>query len=350
MDQDGRRIDPPDPPDPPEPAATEAVRAATGGGVAAATGAPGAPGGAAARTPRWRAFAWPVFLLISTGSAWGVTFSLARIAASAGAHPIGLTLWQGLLGGLLLLALAAARRRPPAVSRHHLRFYLVCGLLGTVIPSILYFYAASRVPAGVLSITIALVPILTFAAALLLGIDRLAWGRAAGLFAGLAAVLLIVLPEGSLPDPAMAAWVLLAVVSALCYAAEGIYVALRRPAVSDPAATVAGMLLMASAVLIPVVLVTGTFVPLGLPWGAVEWSVIGMVAVNAVAYSVFYHLIQIAGPVFATQMGYVVTIAGVAWGIVIFGEQHSVWIWGALAFMLAGLALVRPRAEGDGGS
>jgi len=140
-----------------------------------------------------------------------------------------------------------------------------------------------------------------------------------------------------------------AVLAAVCYAGEGIYVALRRPPGSDPAATVASMLLMASAVLVPVVLATGTFVPLGFPWGEVEWSVVAMMAVNALAYSVFYHLIQIAGPVFATQMSYVVTIAGVAWGIAIFGEQHSLWVWGALALMLAGLALVTPRSDGGGG-
>lgn len=307
--------------------------------------------GAASRAARgWRALAWPLFLLVSTGAAWGVTFSLARIATTAGAHPIGLTLWQGLFGGLLLLALALTRRRRPPLDRRHLGFYLVCGLLGTVIPSILYFYAASRVPAGVLSITIAMVPILTFAAALLFRIDRLAWGRVGGILCGMGAVLFIVVPDSSLPERAMAPWVLLAVVAAVCYAGEGIYVALRRPAGSDPAATVASMLLMASAVLVPVVLATGTFVPLGFPWGEVEWAVVGMVAVNALAYSVFYHLIQIAGPVFATQMSYVVTIAGVAWGIAILGEQHSLWVWGALALMLAGLALVTPRSDGGEGS
>ncbi len=290
--------------------------------------------------------AWPLFLLVSTGAAWGVTFSLARIATTAGAHPIGLTLWQGLFGGLLLLALALTRRRPPPLTRGHLAFYLVCGLLGTVIPSILYFYAAARVPAGVLSITLAMVPILTFAAALLFRIDRLAWGRVVGILCGLVAVLFIVLPESSLPDRAMVPWVLLAVLATVCYAGEGIYVALRRPAGSDPAATVGAMLLMASAVLVPVVLATDSFVPLGFPWRALEWAVVGIVAVNALAYAVFYHLIQIAGPVFATQMAYVVTIAGVAWGIAILGEQHSLWVWGALVLMLAGLALVTPRTEG----
>ncbi len=324
--------------DEPDPAA----RAARGEPLrAAGAGGPAAHG--------WRALAWPLFLLVSTGSAWGATFSLARIATTAGAHPIGLTLWQGLFGGLLLLALALSRRRPPPLDRRHLGFYLVCGFLGTVIPSILYFYAASRVPAGVLSITIAMVPILTFAGALLFGIDRLAWGRVVGIVCGLGAVLFIVVPDSSLPERAMAPWVLLAVLAAVCYAGEGIYVALRRPPGSDPAATVGSMLLMASAVLVPVVLATGTFVPLGFPWGEVEWAVVGMVAVNALAYSVFYHLIQIAGPVFATQMSYVVTIAGVAWGIAIFGEQHSLWVWGALALMLAGLALVTPRSDGGEG-
>ena len=304
----------------------------------------------AALGPGWRALAWPVFLLISTGAAWGATFSLARLATTAGAHPIGLTLWQGLLGGPLLLALAVYRRRPPPLTRHHLGFYAVCGLLGTAVPSVLYFYAAARVPAGVLSITIAIVPIMTFAAALLFGIDRLAWGRVAGILCGLGAVLLIVLPDSSLPDRAMVPWVLIALLATLCYAAEGIYVALRRPVSSDPAASVGAMLLTASVLLAPLVLATDTFVPLAFPWGVVEWSVMGMMAVNAVSYSVFFYLIQIAGPVFATQMSYVVTIAGVAWGIAIFGEQHSLWIWGALGLMFVGLVLVTPRGEDTGGA
>ena len=57
----------------------------------------------------------------------------------------------------------------------------------------------------------------------------------------------------------------------------------------------------------------------------------------------FIYLIAYAGPVFATQVAYLVTIFGVAWGMVIFDERHSVWIWLSLAVMLAGLALVRPR-------
>ena len=38
-----------------------------------------------------------------------------------------------------------------------------------------------------------------------------------------------------------------------------------------------------------------------------------------------------------------VTLFGVLWGIVIFGEQHSAWVWLSLATMMAAVALVTPR-------
>lgn len=324
------------------PAAPSAIEAA--GALSVASGETALA--AATRPPPardWSARLWPVFLIVVGGTIWGMTFSLARIATLAGAHPIGLTLWQGLFGGLFLLSLALWRRRPPRLDRPHLIFYVACGLLGTVVPGTLYFYAAPKVPAGVLAITIATVPIMTFAGALLLRMEGAAWGRLLGLVCGLAAVLLIVLPESSLPDPAMAAWVLIAILAAVCYTAENIYVAVRRPAGSDALAVVSGMLLVASLIMAPIVAVSDTFVPLGLPFGEVEWAVIGMMAINALAYALFYHVVQISGPVFAAQMAYVVTLSGVFWGIVIFGEQHSLWIWGSIALMLIGLALVTPR-------
>ncbi|MCZ6859704.1 MAG: EamA/RhaT family transporter, partial [Alphaproteobacteria bacterium] len=46
---------------------------------------------------------------------------------------------------------------------------------------------------------------------------------------------------------------------------------------------------------------------------------------------------------FASQAAYAVTLAGVLWGMALFGERHSPWIWLSLALMLAGLALVTPR-------
>jgi len=36
-------------------------------------------------------------------------------------------------------------------------------------------------------------------------------------------------------------------------------------------------------------------------------------------------------------------LAGVIWGIYLFGESHSAWVWGSVVTMMLGLALVTPR-------
>ena len=100
---------------------------------------------------------------------------------------------------------------------------------------------------------------------------------------------------------------------------------------------------------VPVVLATGSFTALAWPWGAVEWSIVGMAAINVFSYWIFIYLVTATGPIFATQMAYVVMVSGVLWGMLIFGESHSAWIWGALAVMLTGLALVGQRSEGRSG-
>jgi drug/metabolite transporter (DMT)-like permease len=288
---------------------------------------------------------WAVFLLLLGGGVWGVTFSLAKIAAVGGAHPLGITLWQAVLGATFLFCFILARRRRLPLDRRFLVFYLVCGLLGTAIPSTFFFYAAAHVPAGVLAITIASVPILTFAAALAFRLDRMAVRRVLGILLGLLAVVLMIAPDSGGPEASAAPWVLVAVLASACYAVENVFIALRRPSGCDAYTLVCGMLLMASLVLVPVVMATDSFVPLSWPLDEVELSIIAMAAINVVAYGLFIYLVTSAGPVFASQMAYVVTLSGIVWGIVIFGEQHSFWIWAALAAMLAGLALVTPRTR-----
>ena len=54
-------------------------------------------------------------------------------------------------------------------------------------------------------------------------------------------------------------------------------------------------------------------------------------------------MIRTAGPVFASQTAYVITLAGVAWGMILLEESHSLYIWSALLLTLAGIALVRPQ-------
>ena len=104
---------------------------------------------------------------------------------------------------------------------------------------------------------------------------------------------------------------------------------------------------MAAALVLPVGLATGQFFIPTFPFGTLEWTIIGLGVINAVAYTTLIAVSGMAGPVFASQTGYIVTLAGVIWGIVLFGETHSAWVWGSVVMMMLGLALVTPRRRDD---
>jgi drug/metabolite transporter (DMT)-like permease len=81
------------------------------------------------------------------------------------------------------------------------------------------------------------------------------------------------------------------------------------------------------------------------PFGVLEWSLLSIALISAIGYSSFVFLIVTTGPVFASQVGFMVTITGVLWGIIIFQDEYSGTVWLALIIMMAGLALVTPRKD-----
>jgi drug/metabolite transporter (DMT)-like permease len=288
---------------------------------------------------------WFWLILFLMGVAWGLSFSLAKIAAEGGGHPLGITLWQAMLGALFLSAVTLGQGRVVSFKGNLPQLYVICALLGTVVPGVIFYAAARHVPAGVLSISVTLVPILTVFLAVILRVERLALSRVAGVLCGMAAVILLVGPEESLPSAAAVPWVLLACLASACYAVENLVIALRMPESANPFMVACGMHLVATVVLLPLVLATDSFVTLAWPWDRVAWSIVGLSALNAFAYSLFIYLVHRAGPVFASQVAYVVTLSGVIWGMAIFGEAHSAWVWLSLVVMLAGLAMVTPRRK-----
>ena len=286
----------------------------------------------------------PYALVLVAGAIWGITFSLARIAAEADLHPIGLGFWQALGGGVVLALVSLFRGRWPRLDGSNLFRFTVIALLGTAVPGVLYFYAARHVPAGILAITIALVPMMTYALSLFLGIDRRSTIRLIGVALGFAAMVVLSRPE-ALPDPGIAIWIGVALMAAVCYTLENIFVELKVPDDTDMVCLLMGGMIVATIIMLPVVVAADAFVPLSYPFNIAELSVLAMILVNSFAYVVFLYLIKSSGAVFASMMGYVVTISGVGWGIWLFQERHSLLIWIALGLMLAGMALVRPREK-----
>ncbi len=290
-----------------------------------------------------RSLAVPVLALVLIGAAWGATQPLAKVAVSEGYRHFGLIFWQLVIGALILGAVTLLRGRRLPLGPRHLRLYLVIALIGTVLPGLASYSAAVHLPAGILSILLSSVPILAFPVALALGIDSFRWRRLAGLLLGLLGVALLVLPDSALPDRAQAVWIPVALLSSLCYALEGNYVARFGTEGLGPIETLFGASVVGVFIAWPGALATGQFIDPRGPWGAPELALIASSVLHALAYSGYVWLVGQAGAVFAVQVSYFVTLFGVCWAMIFLNEAYAPLIWAALALMLAGMALVQPR-------
>lgn len=287
--------------------------------------------------------ALPLILLIGMGALWGVTQPLSKIAVAAGHRDIGIIFWQFAIGALVLGIFNVARGKGLPLGRRQLAFYLLIALLGTILPNWASFTAAVYLPSGILSIVLATVPMFAFPIALILKMDRFSTLRLFGLLLGLAAIILIALPDSSLPDPALAIWLLVAVIAPFLYAVEGNIVAKWGTAGLDAVQVLLGSSIIGMIIAFPLALYTDEWIsPLG-PWDAGLFAIVGIALAHTTAYTTYVWLVRRTGAVFASQVGYLVTGFGILWAKLILGESYSPWVWGALALMLVGVFLVQPR-------
>ncbi len=285
-------------------------------------------------------------VLLALGAGWGLTQPLTKIAVSSGHGAMGLVFWQLLIGAVLLTILNAWRGKHLPASAW--KFFAFIAVIGTVFPNFFSYRAAFHLPSGVMSIIISTIPMIAFPIALALGQDRFSVRRLAGLTLGLAGVCLIAFPQASLPDRAMAAWLPIALIAPACYALEGNIVGKWGTLGLDGMQVLQGASLIGVLISLPVALAMGEWINPLVPWGPSEWALVAASALHALVYSAFMWLIVAAGAVFAAQVSTFVTAFGVLWAIVLLGEAYSGYIWAALALMLCGLTLVKPRGrEGE---
>ena len=285
----------------------------------------------------------PMFALLIMGAGWGITLPLSKIAVSTGHQPLGLVFWQMVIGAVLLGAIVFVRGGRLALGRRQIALYLAIAFLGTILPNAASYRAAAHLPAGVMSIVIAMVPMFAFPIALALGQDRFSIARVVGLGLGLGGVALLVGPEASLPDRAMVAFIPLALIAPFFYGLEGNFVGKFGTAGLDPIEVLFGASVFGAVLSFPLALGFGHWLnPLG-GFGAPESALVLSSIVHALVYAGYVWLVGRAGAVFAAQVSYLVTIFGVGWAMLILDEAYSGYIWGALGLMLLGMFLVQPR-------
>jgi len=283
--------------------------------------------------------------LLLIGALWGATQPLTKIAVSGEYRQFGLIFWQSAISAVILAVLCTLRRTRLPLGRGPVLVYVIIALVGTVLSNGASYQAMVHLPAGIVSITLSLIPMLAFPMALALGNESFRWRRLAGLTLGLIAMLLIAIPDASLPERAMLAFLPLALIAPLFYAFEGNYVARWGTAGLDPFQVMLGASMVGALICLPLALAGGQFIEPRGPWGAPDWAILVSSVIHAGTYTGYVWLVGLAGAVFAVQVSYPVTAFGLLWSMLILGERYSLWVWAAFVIMIVGLTLVQPRPK-----
>jgi len=286
--------------------------------------------------PIWYA---PV-LLAGLGAIWGGGATVAKYVSVAGLPAPGVTFWQMFIAATVLLVVTLLRRRLPPVDRRALGYYAIVGIAGLAVPNMNMVFVTRHIPGGTMAVALTLSPLFTYLIAVAIGHERADRLRIAGLALGLGGAALLVLPRGSLPDPDILPYAIAAFATPLLYATGNVFADRRRPPATDSLALACGMLYVAALGAGTVAIATGGFHPI---WQAA--SLPNMVlaiygAISALAFIGFFELLRLAGAVFFSQVAYLITIFGVVFAAIVFGERPGPWFAAAVVLVFAGVALV----------
>lgn len=281
--------------------------------------------------------------LAAVGVAWGLTMPFSKIVVSAGYRHFGIIFWQLVICTAILLAALAILRRPLPMTPAALRRYVFVALFGTILPNAGSYIAQEAIPAGLISVCFALIPMFALPLALAAGVERAEPLRLMGLVAGLLGVLLIVVPDASLPYRAALPYLALGLGAAVCYAVEGVGLGKFGTAGLDPVQILAGASAVGLVLALPLAILTGSWITPGQGGVAIDVTLFAISAIHIGCYAGYIWIVGKGGAVFAAQVSYLVTGSAVFWSMVILGERYSLWVWLAIAVVFLGLILVQPR-------
>ena len=145
----------------------------------------------------------PIILLFTIGAVYPLIFTMNKIAVDAGTPPVAFTFWQTLGAAVVLLIVAGWRRALPRLAVRHLKAYFILGLFGIAAPVALMTWLAPKLPTGILSMVVILSPPITYLIALTLRLERVRALSLIGVACGIGGILLMAVPDFSLPEPGM---------------------------------------------------------------------------------------------------------------------------------------------------
>ncbi|MBN8992855.1 MAG: EamA family transporter [Rhizobiales bacterium] len=286
--------------------------------------------------PQHKGIASELGLLLLLATAWGASYTSLKVAVAT-IPPVTLIAGRTLIAGLLLVVIMRWRGVKMPLDAANWRRFVFQACLNSVIPWVMVAWGAQALDAGVATILNSTAPIFTFF--LTFAVTRhepVTSRKLIGVIAGMTGICLIVGVQalGGLGQQLFAQ--IVCVAAAVCYAGAAIFG--RNFKGLEPMAPAAGSLLCGAAILIPLSLAVDR------PWTLAPslHSLLALLAIaifsTALAFVIYFRLIQTLGSVGATAQAYLRVPIGVAFGVIFLGEHPSPTVWIGLACVVVGVA------------
>ncbi|MGC4390933.1 DMT family transporter [Agrobacterium sp. M50-1] len=281
---------------------------------------------------------------------WAASYTFIKIGVET-MPPITFIASRTLIAGLLLYVVIRLRglRLPTDFATWRLFFIQAC--INSVLPFTLIAWAEQSIDAGLAVILNATTPIFTFLlTALVIRHEPVSGRKLFGTIAGMTGVCLIIGVE-ALSGAGEAIWSQLAVLTAaFSYACAAIFS--KNFKGLDPIMPAAGSLICGAVLLLPVSLIVDR--PWTLSPSAASLTALVCLSVfsTALAFMIYFRLMQTLGSVGTTSQAYLRVPVGVAIGMAFLGEMPTPAMWVGLVCVIAGVLAMtlpsrrRPVAQG----
>jgi drug/metabolite transporter (DMT)-like permease len=289
------------------------------------------------RRPAPSPLAW--LFLVLLGLTWGASF-LGVALALEGFGPLAIAASRIAIAAAILtgLAFATGAGLPPAGTPRGRRIWLHCvgmGLFSNALPFALLAWAQQRVSSGFAGISMAVVPLLVLPLAhVFVPGERMTLRKVVGFAVGFAGVVVLI---GPLDDAGGTGVARLACVAASCSYAIGAIITRLAPPGPYLGFGAGGLIVAAALILPPALILEGW--PDAPPAAAVAGVLYLGIFPTALATMMLVYVIQSAGPSFLSLVNYQVPVWAVILGLAFLGEELPPQFLGALALILAGLAI-----------
>jgi drug/metabolite transporter (DMT)-like permease len=282
-------------------------------------------------------------LLVLNGALIAATYACAKVAGAHGVSAFSVLAWQVGFAAVALTAIVSIRGEWPTLTGANLRYAAVAGVLGITGPNLVTFTALAHVPAGLIGVITSLSALFTYLMVILLRAEPPNFVRTTGVVAGLVGVAGIVLPRGSLPSPEAVPWALFAIVAPMLLAGGNVFRSIAWPHGLRPLSAAALLLVLQAVILVPSAMMGGHF---EIPTSALREEDIALLMAGIFTTAFFlgaFELQKRGGPLVVGQLGYVITIASLGIGVMVFDERHTATTLAAVGVVLVGVALVNHR-------